>query len=166
MGLLDEAIREHLELKRRRGADPSAIAREEREVLEPVSPDEHAGSGGGDGHPTQETSQVAAEVAPAGAVPVDDDHPRGHDRLADLSPVGQETAELDMRAVLDEDRGHEDHGAADGAPSVGTTADGTPPAPYAAEAPAEDLLEWEIASERDHESAPEDVPGQERLSFE
>src|SRR5207247_2061420 len=35
MGLLDEAIREHLELKRRRGADPAEIARQEREALGP-----------------------------------------------------------------------------------------------------------------------------------
>jgi hypothetical protein len=36
MGLLDDAIREHLELKRRRGADPSEIEREEVEALGPV----------------------------------------------------------------------------------------------------------------------------------
>ena len=36
MGLLDEAIREHLELKRRRGADPGEIARQEREALGPA----------------------------------------------------------------------------------------------------------------------------------
>lgn len=36
MGLLDDAIREHLELKRRRGADPSEIERLEREALGPV----------------------------------------------------------------------------------------------------------------------------------
>lgn len=36
MGLLDDAIREHLELKRRRGADPTEIAREESEALGPV----------------------------------------------------------------------------------------------------------------------------------
>ncbi|MEA2271695.1 MAG: hypothetical protein QOI98_403, partial [Solirubrobacteraceae bacterium] len=36
MGLLDEAIREHLELKRRRGADPGDIARQEREALGPA----------------------------------------------------------------------------------------------------------------------------------
>jgi hypothetical protein len=36
MGLLDEAIRDHLELKRRRGADPSEIARVEREALGPA----------------------------------------------------------------------------------------------------------------------------------
>src|SRR2546423_13764122 len=36
MGLLDEAIREHLELKRRRGADPTEVERLEREALGPV----------------------------------------------------------------------------------------------------------------------------------
>jgi hypothetical protein len=36
MGLLDEAIREHLELKRRRGADPEEVARQERDALGPV----------------------------------------------------------------------------------------------------------------------------------
>ena len=36
MGLLDDAIREHLELKRRRGGDPFEIERAEREALGPV----------------------------------------------------------------------------------------------------------------------------------
>ena len=36
MGLLDNAIREHLELKRRRGADPAEIERDEQEALGPV----------------------------------------------------------------------------------------------------------------------------------
>ena len=36
MGLLDDAIREHLELKRLRGADPGAVAREEQDALGPV----------------------------------------------------------------------------------------------------------------------------------
>jgi hypothetical protein len=36
MGLLDDAIREHLELKRRHGADASEVARQEREALGPV----------------------------------------------------------------------------------------------------------------------------------
>lgn len=36
MGLLDDAIREHLELKRRRGADPTEVARAEQEALGPV----------------------------------------------------------------------------------------------------------------------------------
>jgi hypothetical protein len=33
MGLLDDAIREHLELKRQHGADPTEVARQEREAL-------------------------------------------------------------------------------------------------------------------------------------
>ena len=33
MGLLDDAIREHLELKRLRGADPDELARQEDEAL-------------------------------------------------------------------------------------------------------------------------------------
>ena len=36
MGLLDDAIREHLDLKRRRGADPSELARQEHEALGPA----------------------------------------------------------------------------------------------------------------------------------
>jgi hypothetical protein len=36
MGLLDDAIREHLDLKRRHGADPTEIERAEREALGPV----------------------------------------------------------------------------------------------------------------------------------
>jgi hypothetical protein len=43
MGLLDDAIRDHLELKRRHGAEPSEVARQEDEALgparrEPVDP--------------------------------------------------------------------------------------------------------------------------------
>ena len=42
MGLLDDAIREHLDLQRRRGGDPVAIERAEQEALGPVrrSPEE------------------------------------------------------------------------------------------------------------------------------
>jgi len=36
MGLLDDAIREHLDLKRRRGADPTEVERSERDALGPV----------------------------------------------------------------------------------------------------------------------------------
>ena len=36
MGLLDDAIREHLELKRRHGADPQEVLRQEDEALGPV----------------------------------------------------------------------------------------------------------------------------------
>ncbi len=44
MGLLDDAIRDHLDLKRRRGADPTDIERAEQEALGPVrrDPFDHA----------------------------------------------------------------------------------------------------------------------------
>lgn len=43
MGLLDDAIREHLELKRKRGGDLSEIERQEHEALAPVRrTDDHA----------------------------------------------------------------------------------------------------------------------------
>src|SRR3954471_18350617 len=42
MGLLDDAIREHLELKRKHGADPEDIARQEQEALGPGRRNEFA----------------------------------------------------------------------------------------------------------------------------
>jgi hypothetical protein len=86
MGLLDDAIREHLELKRRAGAEPGEIARVEREALEP---------------PDAETGDVFDAQS----------DPPGEHYEADVSSVGQETVELDMQAVLDEDA--EMTGAAD-----------------------------------------------------
>jgi hypothetical protein len=57
MGLLDDAIREHLDLKRRRGADPTEVERAEREALGPVR------RGPGSQAPIEEPHQeVAAEV--------------------------------------------------------------------------------------------------------
>jgi hypothetical protein len=76
MGLLDDAIREHLELKRRRGADPGEIAHEERAVLD-------AGAGAG--------SEEVTEALHAPQEPGPDE---------ELAPVAQETVEIDMQAVL------------------------------------------------------------------
>ncbi len=69
MGLLDDAIREHLDLKRRRGADPAEIERAEREALGPVrrGPEEPV---------------VEAEGQDALA----------HDHEADYGPEGEQTA--------------------------------------------------------------------------
>jgi hypothetical protein len=44
MGLLDDAIKEHLELKRRRGADAEEVARLEQEALGPPQRGEFAGA--------------------------------------------------------------------------------------------------------------------------
>lgn len=63
MGLLDDAIREHLELKRRRGADPSEVDRLEREALGPVR------------RAPREATEVISdeERAPAGGYPFDEE---------------------------------------------------------------------------------------------
>ena len=65
MGLLDDAIREHLDLKRRRGADPTEIERAEREALGPVrrGPEltgEGPGVAGEDAAPPQGTADPEA----------------------------------------------------------------------------------------------------------
>jgi len=57
MGLLDDAIREHLELKKKHGANPDDVARQEREALGPPPRNEFA-----------QTSEPEAEVA----VPADE----------------------------------------------------------------------------------------------
>jgi len=61
MGLLDDAIREHLELKRKHGADPEDVARQENEAL-------------GQGGPRAEFAQPGAEPeapAPEAAAPAE-----------------------------------------------------------------------------------------------
>jgi hypothetical protein len=155
MGLLDEAIREHLELKRRSGADPSAIAREEREALAPVFPDELAEDGGDSADDATESFSI--ETAPVPAA----EHPLVDEPLADLSAVGQETAELDMQAVMEEDPD-----AADGGSPVAPLVGGPTAAGRPGEALAEDALDWEFPDDPEREPVPEDIPGQERLSFE
>ena len=160
MGLLDEAIREHLELKRRRGGDPSAIAREEQEALTPGLVDE----------PT-DGAVHAAEERPVDIEAPDPDAPptistpasaqgRLEDRVADLAAGGQETAELDMQAAMEEDPDAADPAAPE--PPL----DGPTVAAHGGEPPAEDPLEWELPGDRDREPPPEPIPGQERLSFE
>ena len=64
MGLLDDAIREHLELKRQHGADPEEVARQEREALGPGQRNEFAQP---DALPADEraTTVLPAEEAPA-----------------------------------------------------------------------------------------------------
>jgi hypothetical protein len=72
MGLLDDAIREHLDLKRRRGADPAEVARMEHEALGPVRRE-----------PTAVEAQAASEAA-AEPIPPDEAHP--HPAQQELHP--------------------------------------------------------------------------------
>jgi hypothetical protein len=69
MGLLDDAIREHLELKRRHGADPEEVTRQEREALgapvrgEFAKPDEGDAEAAAPDEP-EEPAAIAAEPEP------------------------------------------------------------------------------------------------------
>lgn len=115
MGLLDDAIREHLELKRLRGADPGDVARSEQEALGPVERTEAAereplASGGsepaaGAQHPAESFGDASVS--------------------GDAHEGGYETVELDMGSVLEDERAD----AASG---------------YAPEDRDEDSLDWEM----------------------
>lgn len=73
MGLLDDAIREHLDLKRRRGADPSEVARLEQEALGPVRR-EPAPAEAADEHHDE---SAAAEPHPPAPAHAEHPHPAG-----------------------------------------------------------------------------------------
>ena len=102
MGLLDDAIREHLELKRRRGADPGEVAREQSEAL-PGGRHERFTSPRDGYDPSNEVTPEAVTAA----------RPKGDERPAQDAPapgqlalpgdrgrLDQETAEFDMATVL------------------------------------------------------------------
>jgi hypothetical protein len=92
MGLLDEAIREHLELKRRRGADVAEVAREEREALGPTGrpepayeqppPDLHVAPV----DPVPEAAEEAPYEAPHDVPQEQTEPPRPHGDPADALP--------------------------------------------------------------------------------
>jgi hypothetical protein len=92
MGLLDDAIREHLDLKRRRGADPAEVARLEHEALGPVRREPAAESATPEPQPT------------AGHEPDHADHP--HPAAADLH------ADEHTHVLAPEDRHEPPHGDA------------------------------------------------------
>jgi hypothetical protein len=178
MGLLDDAIREHLELKRRRGADPGEVAREQREALDALDDQAPAGSVG-----SAEEAPGAAVVSGAPLVdrPADtqsDPLVVGADpasaRSADPVRAGQpaepaagadETAELDMSSVLGEDLEHarDDDG-------ISAPADADEPLEW--EMPADTAAREAAAEEPDEdvlEETPDflrDTPEQDRLRFE
>jgi hypothetical protein len=152
--LLDEAIREHLELKRRQGADPGEIARKEKEALAPVVPNE-PDSWGGD--PSPLSHEAESDVLPNDGEVAQPEQAVEATHQPDFSTVGQETAELDMQAVLDADGFVGDPAPAGYAGTVPVRAAHTD------RATGEDPLEREGS---DDEHVIHEIPGQERLSFE
>jgi hypothetical protein len=157
MGLLDEAIREHLELKRRRGADPGAVAREELDALTPVFPDlARTGTGG------EQSADEAGEGVPGGDAHLllSHDPSERAEHVVGHSTVGQDTAELDMQAVIEEQPepawvASRDGGMVEEVASTGYDQDMPP-------LQATDWLEDEVGGE----ASPGHLPGQERLSLE
>ncbi len=122
MGLLDDAIREHLDLKRRRGADPTEVERAEREALgpvrrgpEPQEADEVAAGGlaydaeGDEGweeplrhepesveDPSEEHHYSPSEMFERAAPPPDEEPPLADEpRLADERPLVDEPTVVD-----------------------------------------------------------------------
>ncbi len=175
MGMLDEAIREHLELKRRRGADPTEVAREEREALEPAfAPSQAAEPAAGDEATAGE--ETPFEEVPVLDVPADAPHGPQGDELAEAFEhparqalqgpgLAEETVEIDMEALLEDDP-HGPHGDAlaeafepADEPAGPVRAGGLAPGHLAAEEP----VEWASPA---LEPPPEPLPGQESMSFE
>jgi hypothetical protein len=70
MGLLDDAIREHLELKRRRGADAEEVTRQEQEALGAPQRAEFAGAA-----PAATAEPAAVEDAPVEDGPAPESEP-------------------------------------------------------------------------------------------
>jgi hypothetical protein len=163
MGLLDDAIREHLELKRRRGADPEEIARQEREALGPVrrtaapeAGDEPAAAAarerGAEPAPRSEEAP-GASVAEAGRDPRAGAD-AGASREAPEEPVPGHGVDVDVRGT---DRGVEPGAAADegrdpraaAAPADEDVLEGTPD--FLQETPEHDRLWFEQRPPRDFE---------------
>jgi hypothetical protein len=182
MGLLDDAIREHLELKRRRGANPEEVAREQREALDVVGERAVGSDVADDADPTAAAPSAAAIDSPDidrdGVSEADGS--AGDPAPAQANPAAAgETAELDMSSVLGEGDDVEDQSTAPTEADAGEQHASARPVP-AAPATEEDSLEWEVpgdAAEADSDEPGEDVleetpeflrdtPEQDRLWFE
>jgi hypothetical protein len=90
MGLLDDAIREHLELKRRHGADPGEVAKLESEAFGPV----------------RESAEFADRDAPQASAPAVEDAPAGlyDDEDAFGEPPAERARPAEPEAALPEAR--------------------------------------------------------------
>ena len=148
MGLLDDAIREHLELKRLRGADPGRVAREERDAFGPVRGDEPASTDIDIPGDLPAASTPPTEGAPAQTLQPDD--------AQGFSNVGQETAELDMRTVLDDESSRDvppARPAAAGLAGEKHSADGAP----VEKDIVDDPVEWEMPGDDAAARDPQDT---------
>jgi hypothetical protein len=120
MGLLDDAIREHLDLKRRRGADPAEIERAEREALGPV----------------RRGAEEAGQLEPGDDEALAYDHEGDTDwdeQFADEHELGEPHAEELVASAEEIPPAAEEIGPAPAAEEI------TPPAEEVGPAPAEEI---------------------------
>jgi hypothetical protein len=168
VGLLDDAIREHLELKRLHGADPTEIARQQHEALDPPGSEP---AGGADAVPVADDPTIAEPPPPATEpAPAYDPAPVAAEPAAYESapayepppePTAAPPAHVDAPELLDEPH-HEAQPAAEEpppgdafdmqtAPPVDSAVVHQPTAEYA----VEDLEALRDAPEPAHEHEPE-----------
>jgi hypothetical protein len=126
MGILDDAIREHLDLKRRRGADPAEIERAERDALGPV-------------RRGPEAEEVDLDHAPAvdDDLAYDDEHERGWAEQGAHEPEARALASSrgDEPAFDDDEESWDSEEPFDGEEPFDEPAAHTIPDPYAAPEP-------------------------------
>ena len=147
MGLLDDAIREHLELKRRRGADAEEVTRLEQEALGPPQRGEFAGSPApaepGGEPPAPEGEAAVDEPAPEPAdEPEPEPEPRDEagDRWLEAPPAPHGEAEASTGDEAS-GRGSEREEVVLDQPTVEYTAPAEPAPDEAAGRDADDVLE-------------------------
>jgi hypothetical protein len=190
MGILDDAIRDHLDLKRRRGADPGEVERAEREALGPVrrnpTPAELAeAEAAADAGPTSPEADGATNLDADGAFAYDQagDDSWSHDSLPEpaaestVAPVYDDSPAPPVQPAPEFDEPpFEEEPAPEpvleerqpGAPAIGGVS------PETAEYNVEDVLAAENEAEDDDgedvlEETPEflqDTPDHDRLWFE
>jgi hypothetical protein len=168
MGLLEEAIREHLELQRRRGADPYVVARAEQEALEPLVPGQTpAWAEGPIPFDYQHPAAAAAAESVPGALRAERRSAHPPERVpagaADHSLLEQETAELDMRMVLGETSAWLDTASPS---SVGVPEFGPVRARRIVPDPLEAEFQWEVPERSPEPPAPNGSARQGSFVFE
>ena len=172
MGLLDDAIREHLELKRRGGANPQEIERQEREALGPVRRGPHEVL----------DAPAVVELGPE-PVDIDDDESwADHEDESEAAGHGHELADADKLEEWEVPERAPIEGGIAAEPDVAAPSPPPPgPAPAAGSVVDQDYLEQEtVEHDVEHEAAPageddmleetpeflQDTPDHDRLWFE
>jgi hypothetical protein len=168
MGLLDDAIREHLDLQRRRGADPTEVQRAEREALGPVRRAPESASGADDevhepdgvGAESPPGQPEAFEAAPESESAVHEPavyEPESYEPATQVAPPPEREAAFDHEA--------DSWSYEDSQPEPGAAAPPPPlPEPPLPEPPLPEppLAEPPLAEQPPAEAAPADPPPDER----